>query len=184
MAAARLAAGPRRRWPVRSDRTDSAYTIPPVMPPNGWKIAGTILIAAPRRRAGLGRPVNADFACSAAARSGASPLLSVRPRGSAMIRTCVISPMAFALRAICDPALAGLSFPNVWTAPVCKWICASSTRQRSFPPWSVREHQRPFPSRCRGFQRSRTKPDMPSSATAAKSDTVNVAGAKAKGTHS
>ena len=111
--AVRRTADRKRRRPDRSARMLSACTTPPAMSPNGSRIAGMIPIAAPRRTARPGPPVNADFACCAAAHSATRPRRCVRRRDSAMTRTCDTSPMDFASRATCDPEAYGGGFFSI-----------------------------------------------------------------------
>src|SRR5712691_11583503 len=72
------------------------------MLPSGLRIAGTTLIAAPRRTAPPGPPVSAGNAGYAAVRSPAGRMSYAQQRGSDTIRTCAIMRTDFALRVILD----------------------------------------------------------------------------------
>src|SRR6516162_4782224 len=80
------------RW-APTNRMPSAFMIRPATPPSGWRTAGTIITAMPRRTARHGPADNAGCACCAGARTTARPRRCAPLRASDMIRTCDIRPM-------------------------------------------------------------------------------------------
>src|SRR6476469_5309499 len=97
---------------VHTRPTLSACTTPRAMRRSGWRIAGTIIIAALRRTARRGSPVSAAFACCVAARSTVPRNICVRRPASGMIPTYDIPRMDFVSFVSCSDAVESRHGPD------------------------------------------------------------------------
>ena len=103
----------KRRRSVRIRRTPMVFTTPQATRRSGWRIAGTIIIAARPRMVRRGSRDSVGFGCCGEARSTARLNICVRRPASGMIPTCDIRPTDFGSRVTCNNAVKGHHGPDI-----------------------------------------------------------------------
>src|ERR1700730_4531446 len=92
---------------VHFNRTRSGSMTPPAMPPNGWKTAGTIIIAAPLMTGRRGPPDNAGYGGCVEEDTTAQPNTCVRARGAGMTPMSDIPSTDFGFCGNCSKFVGG-----------------------------------------------------------------------------